>query len=248
MYQQPNANNLEQLSFPDERKVLWSYLTCSYWIFIFYCSASILFLINLLTSGVSFENGFPNLAYAIWFMLGATNAEGTRRFLLKPNISHALFKKRLIEVMRWNWSIIVIQIIVDVVVVLFLIKDTQGTPEFNWALGLSGFIVGGTLIGLIPFIFQISRHKTIKEALDVIRSGCLSTGNASFATQSRQAKGQVLPQAGAGYSYGLPHTQSQPGYFQQQAPSQYRQPQLQTGYTQEPAKGYDNNFQNAGYR
>ena len=247
MYQQPNANNLEQLSFPVQRATLRSYLTCNYWVYLLYSSCNIVALIYLISAGASFNTSYPNIIYALWFFAGAVNSDTVRKRLNQPDISTPLFRKQMKGVMRWNWYVIIIQCIAVVLVVGVLIGVTRDSFDSEWYVRLSIFVGVGGLIVMIPFIIQVSRHKTMNQVLDEIGGGALATGNGSFTNQAPQPQVQVQPQVGAGYGYGQPQTQPQPSYGQQPA-KPYGQPQPQPGYAQQPAKGYDNNFQNGGYR
>ena len=250
MYQQPNANNVPQLPFPEQRKILLSYFTCNYWIYIVYCALNVVCVVNLLSFGSNVRAIAPNFIYAIWFFTGASNNQFVRKGLMTEyNISGARFRNKMKEAMRWHWYLIITQCLAAGLLSAFLIWNSQGTPDFGWNLKLSGIMVGGVLINLIPFFIQVSRHRTINQAIEEIGTGGggVAADQASFTNQAPQPQVQVQPQAGAGYGYGQQQTQPQPSYGQQPA-KPYGQPQPQPGYAQQPAKGYDNNLQNGGYR
>ena len=230
MYQQPNANNVQslELSFPAQRKTILSYLTCNYWIYIIYSSMNIVCLINFISSRAPLNYYTPNSIYALWFFIGATNAKSVFKMLQEPEIRVTILKRSMKEVMRWNWYLIATQCFAAGTLSAILIWASWDTSEFAWNLRLSAMIVTGVLLNLIPFYIQVFRHKTINQALEEIVAGGVGVAadQASFTNQSPGPQVHV----GAGYDYGQP--QAKPAGIN----------------TQKPAKGYENSFQNAGYR
>ena len=225
MDQQSNANS-QQLMFSAQRAILRKYLTANYNIYIFFTALHIISVFNLLRDGYSFKTYTPNFIFIFSFFERALRTEAVRKRLNHPEISDLVFQNEMKWIMLGNWILIIMQVIAVGIVAGILIGINIGTSNFDWSLKWSGIIAGVVLVCLIPFFYQISRHKGIKKALEEIRllGKSVATDQASFNNQSLRSP------FGDGDSYMQP----------QNDPTE--------DSSQEVSKGNDGNSQNSEYR
>ena len=267
MYQQPN-NNVQQLPYPIQRAKIRGYLVCNYWIYLIYAAIHIVILINLATSGYQ-QNLFWNIFFAIYFFLSAIRTKDAQSKLQQPGTAFPVLSKAVKLVMARNYVIVFINIFGLVIALIVLVIINWGTSYMGYIFRWWGILFGIDAVGLIPFFFQISRHKVIMQCLNEIGGtgapGAISADQASF---MNQPQGGFMPQPSYQQPQGGYVQQPQPAYGQQpqqgypqpqqvyakqpqggfvQQPQPGYAPQPQAGYAPEPAKGFNNNPGNNAY-
>ena len=164
------------LSCPLQRAAIRSYLSHNFWIYLAFSAIHLISVVKSRRLGATSQI-YTNIGFAACFLIGAIRSKKTEKQLFQPKLSNTEFKKSVEGIMWLNWVIISINLVGFAFMLVLLVFISMSGKAGGQGYGIWPLAAAAQILVLIPFLFQVTKHKALNQDLVGLMSAGKSVAN-----------------------------------------------------------------------